>query len=52
MAPTSKTTRSPRNSRPTRASLEKKGVKYCFSSYVDLHGVAKGKAVPIEHSIA
>jgi len=30
-------------------SLEAKGVRYCFSSYVDAHGVAKGKAVPIDH---
>ena len=32
-----------------RDDLRKKGVKYCFSSYVDVHGVAKGKTVPIEH---
>ena len=33
----------------TRESLEKMGVRYCFSSYVDAHGVMKGKAVPIDH---
>ena len=25
------------------------GVKYMFASYVDLHGVSKGKVVPIDH---
>ena len=29
--------------------LREKGVKYCFSSYGDVHGVPKGKTVPIEH---
>ena len=33
----------------TRESLEKMGVRYCFASYVDVHGVMKGKAVPIDH---
>jgi glutamine synthetase len=37
------------NSRVSRESLEKQGVRYCFSSFVDAHGVAKGKAVPIDH---
>ena len=32
-----------------RDDLRKKGVKYCYSAYVDVHGVPKGKAVPIEH---
>lgn len=32
-----------------QAALETKGVKYCLSSYVDLHGVPKAKAVPIGH---
>ena len=30
-------------------ALREQGVRYCFSSYVDVHGVPKGKAVPIEH---
>src|SRR5262245_60703722 len=30
-------------------TLKSKGVKYCFSSYVDIHGVPKGKTVPIDH---
>ncbi len=29
--------------------LIKKGVKYCFSSYVDVHGIPKGKTVPVHH---
>jgi glutamine synthetase len=29
--------------------LIKKGVKYCVGAYVDIHGVPKGKFVPIEH---
>ena len=33
----------------TQKSLTDAGVKYCFSSYVDVHGVLKGKAVPIGH---
>ena len=32
-----------------RDDLIKKGVKYCFSSYVDVHGIPKGKTVPIHH---
>ncbi len=43
------TARRTAKTRPSRASLEKKGLKYCFSSYVDVHGIAKGKAVPIDH---
>jgi glutamine synthetase len=30
-------------------ALETKGVRYAFASYVDLHGVSKGKMVPIAH---
>lgn len=33
----------------TRQSLSDAGVRYCFPSYVDVHGVHKGKAVPIDH---
>jgi len=29
--------------------LKAKGVKYCVGAYVDIHGVPKGKFVPIEH---
>jgi glutamine synthetase len=30
-------------------ALREKGVKYCLPTYVDLHGVPKCKAVPIDH---
>ncbi|WP_455222572.1 type III glutamate--ammonia ligase [Kaarinaea lacus] len=29
--------------------LKTKGVKYCVGAYVDIHGVPKGKFVPIDH---
>ncbi len=29
--------------------LKAKGVKYCMGAYVDIHGVPKGKVVPIDH---
>ena len=29
--------------------LKAKGVKYCIGAYVDIHGVQKGKVVPIDH---
>jgi glutamine synthetase len=32
-----------------QSELKAKGVKYCLGSYVDIHGVPKGKFVPIEH---
>ena len=32
-----------------RAELEAQGVRYALASFVDLHGVCKGKAVPIDH---
>ena len=31
------------------ADLREKGVKYCMGVYVDIHGVPKGKVVPISH---
>jgi glutamine synthetase len=33
----------------TREQLREQGVAYCLSSYVDMHGVPKAKAVPVEH---
>jgi glutamine synthetase len=33
----------------TREQLREQGVAYCLSSYVDVHGVLKAKAVPIDH---
>ena len=32
-----------------RDSLKQQGVKYCVGAYVDIHGVPKGKFVPIDH---
>ena len=32
-----------------RDQLKAKGVKYCIGAYVDIHGVPKGKVVPIDH---
>jgi len=32
-----------------REDLVSNGVKYCFSSYVDAHGIPKGKTVPVHH---
>ncbi len=29
--------------------LKSKGVRYCMGAYVDIHGVPKGKVVPIDH---
>ena len=33
----------------TRDELRERGVAYCLSAYVDMHGVPKAKAVPIDH---
>ena len=32
-----------------QADLREKGVKYCIGAYVDIHGVPKGKVVPLDH---
>jgi glutamine synthetase len=32
-----------------KQKLIQQGVKYCLGAYVDIHGVPKGKFVPIEH---
>ncbi|MBS1870032.1 MAG: type III glutamate--ammonia ligase [Actinobacteria bacterium] len=31
--------------------LRRRGVEYCLSSYVDVHGVTKAKAVPVGHFV-
>jgi glutamine synthetase len=45
--------RAPANSPAALKSIKQKlisqGVKYCLGAYVDIHGVPKGKFVPIEH---
>jgi glutamine synthetase len=35
--------------RQIRETLKAKGVKYCLGAYVDIHGVPKGKVVPVDH---
>ena len=35
--------------REIQQQLKGKGVKYCLGAYVDIHGVPKGKVVPIDH---
>ncbi|WP_369855731.1 type III glutamate--ammonia ligase [Candidatus Thalassolituus haligoni] len=32
-----------------QAELKSKGVKYCMGTYVDIHGIPKGKVVPLSH---
>ncbi|MGA2868904.1 MAG: type III glutamate--ammonia ligase [Verrucomicrobiota bacterium] len=41
--------KSPVTLKKIKNDLIKKGVKYCLGAYVDIHGVPKGKFVPIEH---
>ena len=38
--------------RGKQESLADAGVEYCLAAYVDVHGIAKAKAVPIEHFVA
>ena len=33
----------------TQEELRARGVKYCIGAYVDIHGVQKGKVVPLDH---
>lgn len=35
----------------TQEELRAKGVKYCIGAYVDIHGVPKGKVVPLDHLV-
>ncbi|MET0028760.1 MAG: type III glutamate--ammonia ligase [Candidatus Thiodiazotropha sp.] len=35
--------------RQIQQALKAKGVKYCMGTYVDIHGIPKGKVVPIDH---
>ena len=35
--------------RETMQSLTEKGVEYCMPFYVDAHGIAKTKTVPVSH---
>lgn len=35
--------------RNKKESLQQQGIKFCITTYVDVHGMAKAKVVPIEH---
>lgn len=35
--------------RQIQQTLNSRGVKYCMGAYVDIHGVTKGKVVPLDH---
>ena len=41
--------KSPEEIQTLQADLKAKGIKYCMGVYVDIHGVPKGKVVPIDH---
>lgn len=43
------TTRTDAELAALKADLIAQGIKYCIGAYVDLHGVPKGKVVPIAH---
>ncbi|MEM6716636.1 MAG: type III glutamate--ammonia ligase, partial [Cyanobacteria bacterium P01_C01_bin.147] len=32
-----------------QTSLQEQGVKYAMASFVDIHGMCKGKVVPLSH---
>lgn len=32
-----------------KQQLKDKGIKYCIGAYVDIHGIPKGKFVPVDH---
>jgi glutamine synthetase len=38
--------------RRKQQSLQEAGVEYCLAAYVDVHGIPKCKAVPIDHFVA
>lgn len=41
--------KSPAEIQAIQQQLRERGVKYCIGAYVDIHGVPKGKVVPIAH---
>ena len=45
----SKTKPGQKNLAALQKKLSAQGVKYCLGAYVDIHGVPKGKFVPIDH---
>ena len=40
---------SPEKIKALQEQLAGKGVKYCMGAYVDIHGIPKGKVVPLSH---
>lgn len=41
--------KSPEEINSIKQQLKSSGVKYCIGAYVDIHGIPKGKFVPIDH---
>lgn len=41
--------KSPEEINNIKQQLKSNGVKYCIGAYVDIHGIPKGKFVPIDH---
>ncbi|MFW2372271.1 MAG: type III glutamate--ammonia ligase [Gammaproteobacteria bacterium] len=41
--------KSPEEINSIQQQLKRDGVKYCIGAYVDIHGIPKGKFVPIDH---
>jgi glutamine synthetase len=41
--------KSAEETRRIQQELKSRGVKYCLGAYVDIHGIPKGKFVPIDH---
>ncbi|MDO6461841.1 type III glutamate--ammonia ligase [Granulosicoccaceae sp. 1_MG-2023] len=41
--------KSPEEIQKIQADLRARGIKYCMGVYVDIHGVPKGKVVPLDH---
>jgi glutamine synthetase len=41
--------KSPEEINRIKQQLKEQGVKYCMGAYVDIHGIPKGKVVPIDH---
>ena len=49
MLDTTYAVRNPAELAALEKNLKDKGVKYCIGAYVDIHGVPKGKVVPVDH---
>lgn len=42
-------TKSPADIQAIQSDLAARGIKYCLGAYVDIHGIPKGKVVPLAH---